>query len=1010
MPRYRFGDVSVDTDAIEISGPQGQVDVEPQVFAVLQYLIEQPGRLITKEELLDNVWGDRFVSESALTTRIKQVRRALGDDGRTQWAVKTVHGRGYRFVAERGTPGVNETVGSPPAPADPAPLPSELQADARQLFVGRGSELDQAWQVVNRSPADESYGWVWLIGEPGIGKTRLAAEIARHAQQDGHRVLFGRNDEDLVVPFQPFIEVMRSVIDDIEPDHRTPYLDTIAAELSPLLPEGLMSEEADVRLADNPTDNDTQRFQLFEAIAGWLGDHARVAPLTLIIDDVHWAADSTLQLLSYLQRRTEGAAVTFVITSRDTAPDINSLVANLLAAGQGNRDSTLLRLEGLSGGDALRLVGADVDLDSVMRQTAWNPLLLQAVNQADGSVDIESAVRHRLASLDDSVQETLRVASILGLEFDLRVAAAATGRTELDVLDDLEYAIAARLLDDVGLDRFRFTHALIRSSLRARLSSARQARMHATIAEAINQVFSDERRHLPALAYHTAAAAEVDPGLRPLAVDRLEMAATESTLQLSFDEAARSLERAVALADPADTSLRARLTLEQGIAETRAGASTTAARTFQRAVPLVRLSGDPTMLIETALRYEDANWRPGRSGAQALDYLAEAADVLEAAAADQAVEDIAELRARMAIARLRALAMSGQIDEAERAFAPTLELARGVGSSNLEAAAVNVYLSQVRFFRGLDGTDLLVSRLAELQPTIDDGDVALHTVHVRTLHATLQGEFGRVRELADLMTHLQEQSHSTFWRFIRLNQEALESFHLGDLAGAEALAEACLEAANELPDEDGSGTYGLRMFMIRREQDRLASIAPLVRHVLSSNDVEGIWTPGLALLLVETGSEDQAIDAVRAIKANNFDLPLDAMWSTVMVFLIETMVNLGDLESCVTLRSLFEPLAGTNVTTGSGLLSFGRADRYLGMLSLVLGELDVAEEYLGVALEADAESGSALWANESRLWLSRVRRAQGHDAEADAMVDVVAKEARASGLHRLERLASMDMN
>ena len=70
MTRYRFGEVSVDTETMEVVGPDGTRDVEPQVFDVLRYLIEQPGRLVTKEELLDNVWGDRFVSESALTTRI----------------------------------------------------------------------------------------------------------------------------------------------------------------------------------------------------------------------------------------------------------------------------------------------------------------------------------------------------------------------------------------------------------------------------------------------------------------------------------------------------------------------------------------------------------------------------------------------------------------------------------------------------------------------------------------------------------------------------------------------------------------------------------------------------------------------------------------------------------------------------------------------------------------------------------------------------------------------------
>src|SRR5947207_3997666 len=106
--RYRFGDVELDTDTYELRSSQGLVDVEPQVFDVLVHLLSQRARVVPKEELLDAVWGNRFVSESALTTRIKQARQAVGDNGQTQRFIKTVHGRGYRFVAD-----VDELVAAP---------------------------------------------------------------------------------------------------------------------------------------------------------------------------------------------------------------------------------------------------------------------------------------------------------------------------------------------------------------------------------------------------------------------------------------------------------------------------------------------------------------------------------------------------------------------------------------------------------------------------------------------------------------------------------------------------------------------------------------------------------------------------------------------------------------------------------------------------------------------------------------------------------------------------------
>ena len=96
---FSFGAFELDTDVFELRRAGVPVAMEPQVFSVLAYLVEHRDRVVTKNELLDNVWGDRFVGESALTTRIKAARRAVGDDGAQQRVIKTVHGRGFRFVA-----------------------------------------------------------------------------------------------------------------------------------------------------------------------------------------------------------------------------------------------------------------------------------------------------------------------------------------------------------------------------------------------------------------------------------------------------------------------------------------------------------------------------------------------------------------------------------------------------------------------------------------------------------------------------------------------------------------------------------------------------------------------------------------------------------------------------------------------------------------------------------------------------------------------------------------------
>ena len=150
---YEFGDIEIDLDIHEVRRDGAVVAVEPQVFDVLAHLVEHRTRTVTKEQLLDTVWGNRFVSESALTSRIKAARRAVGDDGRTQAVIRTVHGRGYRFVAA-----VTERSGSrPDAVVPPAATPGSPNGGARRpprTRYASSGRYSIAYQVVDDRPSD----------------------------------------------------------------------------------------------------------------------------------------------------------------------------------------------------------------------------------------------------------------------------------------------------------------------------------------------------------------------------------------------------------------------------------------------------------------------------------------------------------------------------------------------------------------------------------------------------------------------------------------------------------------------------------------------------------------------------------------------------------------------------------------------------------------------------------------------------------------------------------------
>ncbi len=154
--RYVFEDCELDTDAYELRRGGAPVPLQPQVFEVLAHLVRHSDRMVTKEELLDGIWGDRFVSESALTSRLKAARRAIGDDGRSQRCIRTVHGRGYRFVA----PIVEVASGSPPDAAGAADDAADDEAEAiardaaAPIRYTRRDDLNIAYQVTGTGPLD----------------------------------------------------------------------------------------------------------------------------------------------------------------------------------------------------------------------------------------------------------------------------------------------------------------------------------------------------------------------------------------------------------------------------------------------------------------------------------------------------------------------------------------------------------------------------------------------------------------------------------------------------------------------------------------------------------------------------------------------------------------------------------------------------------------------------------------------------------------------------------------
>ncbi|HEX6419301.1 MAG TPA: transcriptional regulator [Acidimicrobiales bacterium] len=289
----RFGDCELRVETQELRRSGDLVDVEPQVFDVLAYLVRHRDRVVTKHELLDEVWGDRFVSDSALTSRIKSVRRAVGDTGRDQRIVRTIHGRGYRFVADvadgAGSPGAGPAPGagwSGTAPASDDDAPPAVRRALRAL-------------------ADLAFGAgvaLRVVGGSRDERTDLLHVVADAARQRSFAVGFTTARIEVGNPFACIAEALD------EMTHRRP-------DLLDAVPAGCRHELERVVAGELPS----TRQRWLVTVRELLVTAAERAGAVVLVDDVENAPPESLALIDDVARLTRRHRVALVMAGRPAA-------------------------------------------------------------------------------------------------------------------------------------------------------------------------------------------------------------------------------------------------------------------------------------------------------------------------------------------------------------------------------------------------------------------------------------------------------------------------------------------------------------------------------------------------------------------------------------------------------------------------------------------------------------------------------------------------------------------
>jgi class 3 adenylate cyclase/DNA-binding SARP family transcriptional activator/pimeloyl-ACP methyl ester carboxylesterase len=389
----------------------------------------------------------------------------------------------------------------------PIPLQRFLIRRAGSPFVGRDSEMAQLREQWERARGG-SRSLVLVHGEPGIGKTRLAAEFAAGVHAEGAIVLGGQAERDVRLPCQPFVEALSHYSAACPVSRLRAQMAAIGPDLAKSIP-ALAQRLPDLRQPE-PADPDTERLRFFDAVSSLLKEMCETRPMVLILDDLHWTDHSSASLLKYIVRSLENQPILILATYREEDLPPGHVLYELMADLRRIVPFQRIHLAGLDEGNISALVELRAGREApaaftraLLEQTEGNPLFIEEVlrsleemgviSQQDGrwvsNVTVEQmgmpesvreVIERRLSRLSDECSSILAVGSVIGRDFDLESLERASAVPGSRLLELMEEALKARVIVEAAhiVGRYRFSHALFHETLYNSLTTTSRVRLH----------------------------------------------------------------------------------------------------------------------------------------------------------------------------------------------------------------------------------------------------------------------------------------------------------------------------------------------------------------------------------------------------------------------------------------------------------------------------------------------------------------------------------------------------
>jgi tetratricopeptide (TPR) repeat protein len=881
-------------------------------------------------------------------------------------------------------------------------------------FLGREAELRLL--VGGLEEARQGRGSLFLIGgEPGIGKSRLVAELASIARDHDVPVLWGRVWEGGGAPaYWPWIQVLRAQLRAAGADRFRKDLGAGAADVAHLLPE--------IRtLVDQPlleaVESDAARFQLFDSVTSLLRGATGDGPLVLVVEDIHAADTPSILLLRFLASQLADMGLLVVGTYRDV--ELGPEHPLTPAVEEMAREPVVRRigLGGLATAEIARMVealtghGSDERLvTGLWRRTHGNPLFL---NEALRLLTLESrhleewpgdrrltlptsvreAIIRRVQQLPSPTRRVLSVAAVLGPEFDRAVLSRATEGGARAVVGALDEATAAGLVVQIGPGRHRFAHALVREAIYDVLGVLERSRIHAQIAQTLEQLREGASEELlPELAHHYFEAAQGagadDPSdtamsLAATAMGYAREAAEQATASLAYEEAARLYGMALQLLrrERQDNPMaRLDLLLALGDAHVRAGDLPRAQTVLLEAGRLARRHGAARQLAEAALGYGGRFiWVRAGDDPHLVPMLQDALVMLGGQ------DD--RLRVRL-LSRLACAWRSSpeHFEQSDAMSEQALELAHRLGDPSTIGYALVGRIGAIWWPHTNAAREKLVRELTDVAEQAGDMERAIDS------HMTMsfvRAETGRMTEAwieIETMDRLAQELRqpAQLW----LGKAVTTCFYLmsGDYARAERLM--AIESRPGYPSgpiSDDVSANRMHRFLLAREKGELTDAEASVRATASEFPWYAVHRTALIHTLLDNGQTERARALFEDLAHDDFGtLARDNEWLLVMAMAGEACYRLGDATRATTLYAQLREFAGLHAL-GVPEGSVGAVDRYLGLLAATLGQLDDAARHLTEAIRLNEQMGARPWTAHSQADLAgvlRQRRGPGDVAQA----------------------------